>query len=930
VNDLFTMPPSVVAFRAIQKVGAHAASVPSSAPIPSPSMPHAGASASPMDLGFHFFGVNVGPGGILEGVLGTLAVAAVGFLLRWLWKRFGRQEVRLTPGGVGEPQRPELPFHELARIPTNIDNVNVLDLLDWKTRLARLTGQDELRDTLLTWATSKGEPIQVRLLSGPGGIGKTRLAAEVARAMNSGWRRWLWASSGFIAIAEPRVFEFPALLILDYPESRSDDVRSLLGALSRAPNVKRPLRVLLLSRYGLEYWRPRLEEGTGPHYFIDELCSVRIDRLDPKYAEALFRQITRRLCRHLKITIEGPSDEVLRSWLETPLHTLPLFTTAAAIQSVLEPSPSLTSGEHIIQALAKREIQRLRTSDPRFEGGSVARLAAFAIVRGGFDAEDLLRFADPSLQVGLPPRDRVVDAVANLPWWTNGSWEVGGHDVFAAALVFEVFASRDDKARDDSVPQWLWSALVGKTIDNAERLARLLYDVRTIYGTSGMQRLLGWLEAMVDETKHPGQTAELRPIARYERLPSILAPLAVRILQVEMKAGLGTDEQAANLNAQGFMLAKVGDRIGALRADKEATEMYRRLAEAQPATFEPYLALSLNNVAVDLGRMGDHVGALPAIEEAVAIRRELAKREPAAFEPHLAASLNNLSNVLRGIGDRGGALHAIEDAAEIYRRLAEARPAEYEPDLAMSLNNLSSQLSDTGRRDAALRSIKEGAEIHRRLAEAQPAAYEPDLAASLENLSSRLSEMGDRDGALRAIEEAVEIRHRLAQAQPTAYEPDLAGSLNNLSSRLSEVGDHDRALRTIEEAVEIRRRLAQAEPAAFEPDLAGSLNNLSSRLSEMGDHDGALRSIEEAVAIRRRLAKGQPTAFEPDLAESLHDLSIRLSDVGDRDGALRSIEEAVTIRRQLTKGQAAVFEPDLAKSLNLLNSLRPDASGDGA
>ncbi|MEU5200940.1 SAV_2336 N-terminal domain-related protein, partial [Streptomyces scabiei] len=60
--------------------------------------------------------------------------------------------------------------------------------------------------------------------------------------------------------------------------------------------------------------------------------------------------------------------------------------------------------------------------------------------------------------------------------------------------------------------------------------------------------------------------------------------------------------------------------------------------------------------------------ALTAIEEAVGIRRRLAEDNPAAYEPELAASLSNLGNRLAEVGRRGEALTAIEEAVGIRRR----------------------------------------------------------------------------------------------------------------------------------------------------------------------------------------------------------------------------------------------------------------------
>jgi hypothetical protein len=57
------------------------------------------------------------------------------------------------------------------------------------------------------------------------------------------------------------------------------------------------------------------------------------------------------------------------------------------------------------------------------------------------------------------------------------------------------------------------------------------------------------------------------------------------------------DDRARLLNNLSGQLSDSGDRAGALRAIQEATEIYRRLAQAQPAAFEPDLAGSLNNLS---------------------------------------------------------------------------------------------------------------------------------------------------------------------------------------------------------------------------------------------------------------------------------------------------------------------------------------------
>ena len=72
-------------------------------------------------------------------------------------------------------------------------------LLSWRARLAPLVGRGKDKDTLLQWAR-QGRNARIRLLSGPGGVGKSRLAAEVAEALRAdGW------TAGFIRPNDPIV-----------------------------------------------------------------------------------------------------------------------------------------------------------------------------------------------------------------------------------------------------------------------------------------------------------------------------------------------------------------------------------------------------------------------------------------------------------------------------------------------------------------------------------------------------------------------------------------------------------------------------------------------------------------------------------------------------------------------------------------------------
>ena len=807
------------------------------------------------------------------------------------------------------PAEPSLPWRDLPAQP------DVFRLLSWRTRLVRrLIGRDAERAELLGWARQASNQPAVRLLTGPGGSGKSRLAAEVAGALRAeGW------TAGFARLDQPSILPLAKaglFLVVDYPEERPAETLALLRSLAALETPPAPTRLLLLSRRSFDWWQDTIDEAHAAG--ICDSQAVGVANLDEEGTVSLFREAVQALSSHLGREPGEAGDRAVRSWWagDPARHGLPLFATAAAIHGVLEPGRKLgVEGGEVIQALARREIGRINNEGKSAGLGrqSAGRLAALAVVRGQLDAAMIRRLAEPKLELGLPPADRAGDAVTRLSYWEDGAFPAPAPDIVAAAFSLEVFAKRADL-----VPEWLWAVLEDNPHSWVDRVNRVGYDISVVHEPAE-QRMSGWLAEMVN--RNPERAETLAFVVDNFSPPTTLQ-LAVNVSRALLAAGeLDDTERTRTLNGLSIHLSNAGDGAGALEAIREAVEIHRRLAAQNPAWYEPALALILNNLSNHLSEAGDGAGALAAIRESVEIRRRLLAQNPARYEPDLALSLNSLSNHLSEAGDGAGALAAIRESVEIYRRLAAQNPARYEPDLAMSLNNLSLRLSEAGDGAGALAAIREAVEIRRRLAAQNPARYEPDLALSLNNLSVHLSNAGEGAGALAAIRQAVEIRRRLAAQNPARYEPYLAMSLNNLSAYLSDAGDGAGALVASREAVETHRRLAAQTPARYEPDLAGSLNNLSLRLNDAGDAAGELAASREAVEIYRRLAAQNPARYEPDLALSLNNLSNSLSNAGEGAGALAAIREVVEIRRRLAAQIPARFRPLLAKSLTILGIL---------
>ena len=701
--------------------------------------------------------------------------------------------------------------------------------------------------------------IAVAVVTGAGGSGKTRLAAQLCHDLSLiGWYAGFLPSTTDVtdeelsALAEVTT---ELLVVVDYAEEAR---RGLIARVFRALRARESTtRIVLTARGADTWWEEFREEAEQDGTPLSNTLSLSIRgkqqvERDPWFFGRMYRravqQFSDKLNKAVPTDVEVPDylgdtalDVVLRAWL------------AVCGEQDGAGRGALTRGGLYDRVLSVEFAQWRKT--PILTEISTSHM----------------RRAAATLSLLAPSRDEDVidDVLSRLPEWNR---EHLLRSRFAELLVQSLL--RDDGAeavslRPDPVAEHLILTVFGKKPELLDRV--LPQDPAQVPGLDDPDAE----DSVVTRALEMGQQVR-NACVTLTRASSLDSEVALRLarralrerpflwkeaLDVALTQGgpMATALKALIESSATLPLGEIHDAIpiGHPALAGAALAAIRRLATSAERSPEQQ-AHWANNLSIRLSGVGDRDGALGAAREAVKLRRALAKASPAAYTPDLAMSLNNLANSLSGVGDRDGALGAAREAVELYRGLAEVSPAAYTPDLAMSLNNLANRLSKVGEHNEALVAAREAVELRRALAEDSPASYTPDLAASLNNLANRLSKVGDRDGALGAAREAVELYRGLVEASPAVYTPDLAMSLNNLAAFLSAVGEHNEALVAAREAVELYRGLAEASPAVYTPGLAASLTNLADILAADGRSEEAQAVFVEGIdrfspAVRARL-----------------------------------------------------------------------------
>jgi tetratricopeptide (TPR) repeat protein len=816
-------------------------------------------------------------------------------------------------------------------------------------------------DVLNNWLDDEKWLQSIRLITGPGGQGKTRLARELCQQrIKSGWVAGFLDSSldsNKMAVSWQTLHSLnkPLLIVIDYVETRQTAFLSLLRASLQNPCTQ-PVRMLLLARDGGEWWENLSSKDPQCEGLLSGYATTGPFQLPPLYtAEQDRKEAYKTAIQTFAQTLDVKPPATVPDLLGEHFNR-PLYVQMAALSALYGENPTTAQG--LTRALLNHErrywsgiLSQFNWSEPE---GRAEQLLALATFAGGFTtSRDAWQFWGKAKYKDFNSGDfnSLFRELSTLYPGVQGIQALRP-DLLGEALVAQALLRSDGDHLLDAVLTRSSNQTIRRNVLTViARLSTQRLDLKEIL-VDALSRhfhycyndivavstettsLLPSLAEEAFERLTPGNKSQvaglLEPLLLEESVQLANLNCLIAKFQAE-KAYNKLDKKSRNkdriyefartMGNYAITLSRVGQDQQACTVNLESLENYRQLTLRDGKNFEPDYATSLSNYAIYLDAVGKTDEALEFAQQALEIRQRLADKTPDRFEPDYAMSLGNYATQLNAVGKTDKALEFDQQALEIRQRLAQKNPDRFEPNYAMSLSNYSTHLNAVGKTDEALEFDQQALEIHQRLADKTPDRFEPDYAMSLGNYAAQLNAVGKTDEALEFAQQALEIRQRLAQKNPDRFEPNYAMSLGNYSTHLNAVGKTDEALEFAQQALEIHQRLADKTPDRFEPDYAMSLGKYATQLNAVGKTDKALEFDQRALEIRQRLAQKNPDRFEPDYAMSLGNYAIHLSDISKTDKALEFAQQALEIYQRLADKTPDRFADSLVNNICLVHFL---------
>ncbi|MFC6086820.1 tetratricopeptide repeat protein [Sphaerisporangium aureirubrum] len=884
---------------------------------------------------------------LLLAAIGVIAAGAAGsYVSEWLAARRAIKAAEQAAIAEEERRRETL----VATREVAAAGESVAGLLRPERGAVTFFGRVEELKSLTRWCGHE-DSCPVWLLTGQGGVGKTRLALHFAESLPIDEWEYLLVRQGHEveAVRAAAHMEQRVLLLVDYAETRSD-LGEMLAEVIRLESAGHAggLRVLLVARQTGEWWT---ELDTESHAVRDLVARTSVlelapaldsDRDDLQVIEEALPSFAAALgCPIPQVAFTVDSEEQLPALV---LH-------AAALVAVLDQEQGTMGGRAaaefgVLERLLGHE-RRLWDKTARRAGVGVDLAVlqqVIATVTLLLDPMDHDEEGVRALVRRVPDLARADDRrIGAVVRWLCQVYPGVGEPV--GVLRPDLLAERHVVDQLIKSPEFNRLCLTSLTTTQAERALTLLSRACSHHDKA--QEML--IRAVEESVPHQVNQIVLVALQGGTHVGQALyASLQRRVLtfdDLELVANALPWESSSLLDASRFVIKRIISDYGEIRDSNQKSYWHRvlgaldlRAGDLDGALTHTTLALehysgntqSATSDIIELGRIVNNLGTVLSqkgmdnegawfLRRAIRIRREIVQLS-GRFQTELAVSLCNLSNLLSSAEE---SLELAREAVQLLEASEADHPGTYQAELAGARMALASRMADRGLHVDALGQARAAVALYHGVITESPDFHLYNYASALLNQGNYLEELGYQREAITSIEDGVQLLREISGAYPNRHDAMLANSLVNYATSLSRLeGRMQDAISVMSEAIDITRELVSVDRLAHGGLFGQTLVHMGLVMRRAGRHREALDSIARGVGVYRDLSSfSEFERINIDLGRALMNLSSCQASCNDLTGALRSAEESLNIFLAYRRNDPNVYFEEWAKCLMTLGTM---------
>jgi tetratricopeptide (TPR) repeat protein len=801
-------------------------------------------------------------------------------------------------------------------------------------------GRQDETDDLVTWCES-GEQSSARLLVGPAGAGKTRLAAQLCQEMSR--RGW---TTGFLSPnCKPESFDqlretgSPLLAVFDYSDAWLG-LEQFLIRLDAPEETAPPTRIMLLARQTGAWWH-RLASANP--YVAIETTRIGAATASPEELQTAYLKSAEAFRKHLGTASIGPDEPIpplagqpmlvvhMAALLRVdtqgdqqrlPKDQTPQSQSSEIISSILDHEEAywqrsvIAAGQKATRVLLRRAVALASLFGWAHEMGLAQLLTAIPDLADASSERrhELARWimafypVDDPMHQGILQPDVLIERLVILAL-VDCPQLLTALSFAAPDNADRAFAIIDRACSESNDLRWTLERVLRSDLHRlgpivlriGERSEGPLRDefIRALRATEiDFQTLDEFLSAV------PAQSVHLHKVA---------IAICQRAVELARRAGDAL-LVATMLERFASRLSEVGQNKEALEQSLEALDLILRDAQGEETTLAVPLVAQLLVVARRLITIRETAKAITYLDHARHLAEDVLPDNPSLHGPQLSYVLGELTAIRVTLGNDGEIADSVQAEWNFFSLIGCLKtPASNALLATQFLRRVRAFQSYVPRLDL-LAGISRA---HQAAIEAAALTDEP-LIAELQGwreLAQAYRSLDCAEEELSAAQKAEDICRGLMAVDPLRYGADLA---NMLAFRADHVGgDHEVAIDFLKEVVAIRRRILSQTPSrANSSALARALLGLGQRLSSTGYREGAIQVTEEAVDVFRQLAERFGGNEYLNLGGALHELMISMSKGRTAHRAATAAMERVAISRRLAAVDFIRYGRDLVIALS--------------